>query len=192
MNKYEIRTQKKKNAIIETALSLFKEKGYTNTSINEIASIAKVSAVSIYNYFGSKEELVKECASMLLGETSEMVANLLNKDLSFKEKLLEAVSLCSKKPHELLEEYFSQEALEDKVFMELFNESVNTIRLDIFADFVESGKREGDIDEKISTDSILKFLAVASSIQATWETQKEHKEKSKELYQLILYGLIGR
>ena len=58
--------------------------------------------------------------------------------------------------------------------------------------FIECGKEEGAINAAISTDSILEFLRAASTIQDKWETQKEYKEKSKELYQLILFGLIGR
>ena len=46
---------KKKQAIIQAALQLFKEKGFKETSIKSIAEVAEVSPVSIYNYFGSKE-----------------------------------------------------------------------------------------------------------------------------------------
>lgn len=79
--KYEIRTQKKKDAIIKASLELFRTKGYTNTSINEIAANTKVTAVSIYNYFQNKENLVRECASALIGETQEMVNALLHEEM---------------------------------------------------------------------------------------------------------------
>jgi AcrR family transcriptional regulator len=192
MNKYEVRTQKKKTAIIEAALRLFREKGYTNTSINEIAALAGVSAVSIYNYFNSKEGLVKECAAMLLDETNQSVLALLSEKTGFREKLLHVVSLCAERPHELMEEYFSKAALNDKVFINLLQNGVNEIRMDILSAFIECGKEEGAINAAISTDSILEYLRAASTMQDKWETQKEYKEKSKELYQLILFGLIGR
>lgn len=192
MDKYEIRTDKKKKAIILTSLELFGEKGYINTSIKEIASHAGVSQVSIYNYFGSKEKLVKECASMLFQNTQEKIMALLSEKSGFKEKLLKAVSLCSERPYDLLEDYFSQDALEDKVFIELFQDGVRKIRLEILSSFIELGKDEGVIDSTISTDGILNFLSIASEIQNTWTSQSEHQKKSKELYQLILYGLIGR
>jgi AcrR family transcriptional regulator len=191
MNKYEIRTQRKKRAIIEAALNLFQKKGYTNTSINEVAAIASVSPVSIYNYFGSKEGLVKECASMLLEESQKIVMTLLTEKIGFKEKLLRVVSLCSEKPYEILDKYFSKEALEDKVFIDLFQAGVNEIRLDILSEFIECGKEEGAINPNISTDNILDFLSATASVQNKWETQQEYKDKSGDLYQLILYGLIG-
>lgn len=117
---------------------------------------------------------------------------LLSEKSGFKEKLLQAISLCSKRPYALLEEYFSQDALEDKVFIELFQEGVSKIRLDILSSFIELGKKEGVIESTISTESILNFLSIASEIQNSYTSQNELQEKSKELYQLILYGLIGR
>ena len=50
MNQYQKTTEKKKQAIIQSALSLFKEKGFKETSIQSIAKVAEVSPVSIYNY----------------------------------------------------------------------------------------------------------------------------------------------
>ena len=55
MNQYQKTTEKKKQAIIQAALRLFKEKGFKETSIKSIAEAAEVSPVSIYNYFGSKD-----------------------------------------------------------------------------------------------------------------------------------------
>lgn len=192
MSKYEIRTQKKKDAIIKASLELFRIKGYTNTSINEIAAGAKVSAVSIYNYFQSKENLVKECASALLGETQEMVNSLLYTEMSFKDRLLRAVTICAEKPHELLAEYFSHEALDDKVFVELLNREMSKLRLQVISEFIESGKSEGAINPSITTNTILQFLLAASEVQVSWKTQEEYKSNTRELYHLILYGMIGQ
>ncbi|MFD9628856.1 TetR/AcrR family transcriptional regulator [Peribacillus muralis] len=192
MNKYEIRTQKKKDSIIQAALELFRDKGYTNVSINEIASHSGVSSVSIYNYFGNKEGVIKECARFLMQETTQIVNDLLLENISFKEKLLRALSICAEKPHQLLEEYFSQEALHDTVFVDLYKESANEIRRDILQVFIESGKQEGTIDASISTETVMEFLDIAASIQANWETKEDHQTKTAEIGKLILYGLIGR
>ncbi len=49
----------KKEIIIETAIRLFAENGYHNTSISKIATDANVSKGLMYNYFDSKEELLR-------------------------------------------------------------------------------------------------------------------------------------
>ena len=44
--------------IMKASIKLFSEKGYSNTSVNQIAKEAKISKGLIYNYFESKEELL--------------------------------------------------------------------------------------------------------------------------------------
>jgi AcrR family transcriptional regulator len=55
----EIRYEKKK-LIIEVALNLFANDGYHATSISKIAKAAAISKGLLYNYFESKEALLKE------------------------------------------------------------------------------------------------------------------------------------
>lgn len=50
--------ENKKREIMDAALNLFAEKGFTATSINMIAKKAGISKGLIYNYFESKEELI--------------------------------------------------------------------------------------------------------------------------------------
>ncbi|MDF2835057.1 MAG: TetR family transcriptional regulator [Paenibacillus sp.] len=192
MNKYEIRTKLKKDAIVAAAMELFREKGYTGVSINEIAARSGVSSVSIYNYFGSKEGLVKECARILMRETTETVHEVLREDAGFKDKLMRVVALCGEQPHRLLEQNFSREALHDQVLLELYRESVGEIRRDLLEAFIECGKEEGAIDASVSTSTILDFLNAAAGVQAGWETAEAYQSRTAELYKLILYGLIGR
>lgn len=53
----EIRNEKIE-LIMNSALALFAEKGYENTSISAIAKQAKISKGLLYNYFKSKEDLL--------------------------------------------------------------------------------------------------------------------------------------
>lgn len=52
--------EERRDSIIQTALQLFAEQGYDNTSIAQIAKEADISKGLIYNYFDSKEHLLKE------------------------------------------------------------------------------------------------------------------------------------
>ncbi|MER6030493.1 helix-turn-helix domain-containing protein [Streptomyces sp. NPDC001851] len=44
--------------IYRVAVGLFAERGFDNVSVQEIADAAEVSKMTVFNYFGSKEELV--------------------------------------------------------------------------------------------------------------------------------------
>jgi AcrR family transcriptional regulator len=49
----------RKKQIMNTALQLFAENGFSNTSISQIAAKAKISKGLMYNYFTSKEDLLR-------------------------------------------------------------------------------------------------------------------------------------
>ncbi|MFH0825586.1 MAG: helix-turn-helix domain-containing protein, partial [Pseudomonadota bacterium] len=50
----------KKQAILDSALELFSERGFHGTSVAMIAQKAQVGAGTIYRYFPDKEALVNE------------------------------------------------------------------------------------------------------------------------------------
>lgn len=55
-----IKNGSKRDAIILSASSLFKEKGYTATSMRDIAETIGVEAPSLYNHIKSKKEILNE------------------------------------------------------------------------------------------------------------------------------------
>ncbi len=50
-------------ALLEAALTLFREKGYDETTVEEITERADVAKGTFFNYFPSKEELLGEAAA---------------------------------------------------------------------------------------------------------------------------------
>ena len=54
------------NKILMAAMELFATDGYPGTSVNAIAKMAGVSKGLIYNYFESKEDIVKGLITMML------------------------------------------------------------------------------------------------------------------------------
>lgn len=57
---YQAIRKEKKELILQTAMEMFAGEGYHATTINSIASKAKISKGLVYNYFSSKQELLKE------------------------------------------------------------------------------------------------------------------------------------
>lgn len=189
MNKFEIRTQKKKEAIVQAALKLFKEKGFVQVSVKDIEAESGVSSVSLYNYFGSKEGVVKECANVLMENTVRMAKEILHQDIDFKDKLIKAFEICSEQDYQLLS---SPGAVEDQTLSSLYSENTNQIRIEILQEFIELGKREGAIAASVSLETILELLDAIGTIQSNWAKSGNYTEKMAELSQLLLFGLIGR
>lgn len=62
--------------ILETALHLFTDRGYFNTSVHDIRREADISIGSIYNYFKSKEEIAKAIYDDLLQQETEAMKQI--------------------------------------------------------------------------------------------------------------------
>ena len=63
----------KKEVIIKKASALFRVKGYNATSMRELADSVGVEAPSLYNYFGSKSELLQDICFKIAEEyTSQL------------------------------------------------------------------------------------------------------------------------
>ena len=63
-----------KDLIVRTALKLFAKNGYASTPISLIAKSAKVSQGLMYNFFSSKEELLKEMMAIGFRDISQSMA----------------------------------------------------------------------------------------------------------------------
>ena len=192
MNKYEIRTEKKKMLILQSALSLFRERGFVAVSVKEIATLAGVSQVSIYNYFKGKDALVKECVNHLMQEEFTEARSILYKDGNYKDKLFKAFEACTNATCRLLAEYFSSEALQDKVFLDLYTEGTKQLKIELYCEYIEFGRREGMIDSSISQESIISFMKAMEHIELPHESLEDMKKREIEIQKLILFGLIGK
>jgi AcrR family transcriptional regulator len=51
----------KREAVLRTAVQLFLEQGYHRTTLNDVAERLNITKPALYNYFGSKDEILFEC-----------------------------------------------------------------------------------------------------------------------------------
>lgn len=83
----------KKQIILEEAATLFREKGYSATTMRDIAAKVGVEAASLYNHIKGKEQILsKICFSLADTYTSKMELILNSKDSAI-EKIKELLLL---------------------------------------------------------------------------------------------------
>ncbi|EAH4447361.1 TPA: TetR/AcrR family transcriptional regulator [Listeria innocua] len=191
MNNYEKRTLKKKTAIIQAALSLFGKQGFSDVSIKDIASLAGVSQVSIYNYFGNKEALVAECAKIIMQDTITLAEEILVSEGTFTDKLARAIQLCQAEINMSLSKFISTEASKDSQFITLLVNNINKLKNDIYMEYVAAGKKAKVINNDISDDVIQLFIDSINGLGLTIP-EEELEKKQAEIIHLFLYGLIGK
>lgn len=192
MNQYQKTTEKKKQAIIQAALQLFKEKGFKETSIKFIAEAAEVSPVSIYNYFGSKDNLVALCVNDLFEEITQQAEDILNSNLDFKTKLNHAFALCQEKMSQQISEYFQDKMVEDSVFSTLLTRAITAKKRDIYRAYIHLGKEEGLIAKDLSTELVLNVMDALNGMGNQLDHSDNLETEVDQIHQIFLYGIFGK
>src|SRR6201991_888301 len=94
--KVSAKTQKgdqTKALILETALEIFQERGYEQTTMRAIAEKAKVSLGNAYYYFRSKEYLIQAFYHRTHEQHLAVTLPVLEKETSLKARLLSVMRL---------------------------------------------------------------------------------------------------
>jgi len=71
------RPKTRKDRIMDAALRIFAEKGFQNATITEISKKAGVSEATIYEYFGTKEDLLFAIPEKISNDTYEASSNVI-------------------------------------------------------------------------------------------------------------------
>jgi len=77
----------RKEKIIEAAVELFKEKGYTATSVQDIADKLGYTKAALYYYIQSKEEVLWEIFDKTMTTAERRIQELMNQDMPVIERL---------------------------------------------------------------------------------------------------------
>lgn len=195
MDGFERRKEQKKESIRRAALELFQNHGFNKVSVSDIAGRAGVSQVTIYNHFGSKEELIRDVLkwySMLL---LARYKGMLESDRPFLERLEDIVFDKSRVVSQFQGELLHTWMQNDPSMTAFINELYATQVIPVARKFFEEGLREGHIDRRFSLETIMYYLEI---IRRGFFSTPEISEKAagnpalaKELVELMTYGLNG-
>ena len=196
MNGHDRRRKRIKERILTSALELFTSAGADKVNMDTIATRARVSKVTIYKYFFSKENLRQEIIKRYIDESLAAIQELLDSDLNFLEKLkitlvaqLKSLKVAgSQALFDLLEEDSQSEGKGQDSLR-------NRIR-EIMYRFYEEGMQEGYIDESLSFETLYLFSEIfQAGFKARWSDYAPNSvdaETLEQLVQLCFYGIIRR
>jgi AcrR family transcriptional regulator len=159
MNGFERRRQQKKDSILKAAKELFNQYGYNKVTIAEIAQKASVSQVSIYNFFKSKENLKQVLLKKLVNDSFLGIKQIMGSQVSIKIKFEKLFSFKINFLKDLIN-HFRPKYIESNIHEEKAAEEINKKIENQIYDLVEDGKKEGLLDNSVSTQAISIFLEI--------------------------------
>lgn len=191
MDGYQRRTEKKKENIRNAAFELFKVYGVEKVSIAEIAKKANVSPVTIYNYFGNKDELFKEVLSEYMNNELEQYVELLHSNLPFPKKLEKMVFNKTEAAKTLSSDFLR--GITDPSLQEVIEDFANNKAIPLMMEMIEQGKAEGYVNPDLSTNAILIYIHTFSEMTQRPELfSNTHMNELLDLSNLFFYGLLGQ
>lgn len=196
MDGFERRKEQKKESIRRAALELFQSYGFDKVSLNDIARRARVSHVTIYNHFGSKEKLVRDVIRTALSDLIDKVRIIVEGDKPFLEKLelivLDKAELAGQYQGQLMQTAIGDNPEMQQFIQTLWQDEVNQLIVDL----VEEGKRLGYIDKEISQEALLYYFEIIRrgglASHDLIATMKPDEKLARDINHLFLFGLIGK
>ncbi len=172
------------------ARNLFWEKGYNNTSLNDLIDKLKINKSSFYNTFGSKHELFLNCLNNYLQEKEIEYHNILNSEAdpilaieNALEYVLNAVTLETKTCLSV-NSTFELARIDEQVNALLKEHTLTRIKM--FESLLIQAKK----NRQINMDQDPKALAhyIVAAITSLWSTHLtfSDQELTRQIKQIIV------
>ena len=150
-----------KTRIVSAAWQLFYEKGYDQTTVDDIIALSGTSKGSFYYYFSTKDELL-ETLSNVLDDFYEELAGKMESSMNSFDKLLylneKAHEMIGKKvPIDLLASLYSTQ-LTAKGNRHLLDK--NRVYYRLITEITEEGQRRGEIRQDKPVSEIVRYYSL--------------------------------
>ena len=196
MNGFERKKERSKDNIKRAALDLFKVYGFKKVSMNDIAHKAGVSQVTIYNHFGTKDELVREVIKTQFLGMLEKVREIMKQESRFPEKLetivFDKTEIARQYHGELLQTALQNDPEMQQWFESLWQQDIYQITVDL----VKDGKKQGYINPERSQEALMLYLEIlrrgVSACSDLLANLEPNVKLLRELNFLFIYGLMGK
>ena len=193
MNGFEKRRHDKQRAIKQAALELFDRFGFDKVTVTEIAEKAHVSKVSIYNFFGSKDNLRRLIIKDLLDESTARIRALIEKEADFIDKIEEYLQIRTWYFGKYSLRFFFDAVESDSELRRYLND-FNASSKKLVLRFIEEGKRSGVFSRAASSAAIEIYIdMVQTHLMHNREVRdrvERNPELAREINLLFLDGLI--
>lgn len=150
-----------KDKILSVAASKIEKYGLKKFTIDEIALELKISKKTVYKYFHSKDEIVKEYFNEIIRTCRENTIEAVNYEGRFDDKLHEIV--CSNNEHKIPIIIINEAKL---YYPEQWEEiqKLKDFKLDIIEKLIKDAMKDGKIKEDIDYRILSKLIEKISDI----------------------------
>lgn len=190
---YKKRTLQKMESIEKSTTKLL-SLPLNDIKIADIAKLANVSQVSIYNYYGSKEALLKATIIRLMDHQYEETKQMISSDIPFNEKIKE-LFIRKKSALDIINlEMFTALMKKDSELQELVLDFTMNKSFKMLISLIDEGRSLGLVRNEVQNQTLLIYIQVLSqaflNMDQTTSQYIQQKEVVDEIMNIFLYGLL--
>ena len=183
-----------RDRIINASWELFKEKGYGDTTINDIIEKAGISKGSFYYYFRSKDDMLNTLADVLDDEYKKLAMDE-DPNMDAYEKLIYINEVMhtfinDNIDYRLIAYLYSSQIIRDDA-SSLLNR--NRFYFRYLEQIMEEGRREGVLTDTLSVSEMIRYYSLAERALVTdWcmnNGDYHLGEYSKKIFPMLIKGL---
>lgn len=196
MNGFEKRANLIKEKIMKTTLDMLRTSDPKGIRIADISKMAKVSQVTIYNYFGSKEALFREVFKNYFDKVIRDFEEYMNEGHSLKEKIEHIIFLEKESYNEFPPGLIKDLLIEDQELSRYLEEQYREKSIPLTVRIIKEGKDSGEISEHVSIENVLAFIQLYMN---QYETILGMAQKSEDMgnflegmVDMFFYGVCGK
>ena len=185
----------KRMAVLQEAARAFSERGYHNTSLDDVAKALKVSKGTLYNYVKDKREILFECQMMAADIGDEAFARGQEEGRTGSEKLRITLKTYIERT---VEELGSCSVIMEIDALRPADRKKIVARRDgfqkAFVDMIEEGMADGTLQEMDPKIAVYTFMGAINWIPRWYRAdgRMEGPALAEEITRLLLDGLAVR
>ncbi|MEN8222573.1 MAG: TetR/AcrR family transcriptional regulator [Acidobacteriota bacterium] len=192
--------KKKKQEIVLAALEVFAVKGFSRTTIRDIAEQAGIGKGTIYEYFTDKDEIIHNSFFYFQNFYEFDIEDILLSDRNGKEKLVSVIKSITKilrgedcKYLDLMFDFWAEgiKGHSKSIMLNEMNRFYKSYR-NLFEDILIEGIGDGSLRSDLDPDAFASIIiGMLDGIMVQWILDKEGFEKLKieeSLIKLVLEG----
>ena len=155
--------EERKNEILDVAEQLFVEKGFDNTSTNDIINEVGIARGTLYYHFKSKEEILDAMVERIRRDKIAQAATIVaNRKLPLLERLSGAVMVLNIEGDVGVEVLEQIHMPENALLHQKMQERVISGVVPVIASLIEEGNASGIFDTKYPSDAVEMIITYSS------------------------------
>ncbi len=187
MDGFERRRDKKAKQIFAASLDLVCQYGFDKVSVSEIAGHARVSPATIYNYFGTKEQLYLSMLNHWVDAQLYEYDAILESERSYPDKVRAIMTLEAHNVRLLARMSQGQDTRPLQAFLAVVEEKLEAF----YRKLIRIGREEDQIAHQYADRIMLRHFKIFFREISEYLSTPGHHDQDEDLDQLLQLFIFG-